>query len=225
LFDNQKPNNERKKTMRRKSITIAFATIVLAWAMNLSVLAQDKGTDSGKTTESVNVGSFSVDVPTDWKKFTAQESAVFEREYRQQSREIYQHYAGGDDPSKSVHVAAYHTPGNNGSFVIVSMSLPAQADLMPMLKEQIEPKMKYGIQQGFIKKYLGMVSVDRAPLTGFYTKAIGSSGDIQVSGGLEHSKKKNTILQLTLLAPDEWKEEAAVAVLEKVLASVKLRND
>jgi hypothetical protein len=211
--------------MKGQSIAIVIITIILVGVMNFSALAQDKGTESGKITESVMVSSFSVDVPADWKKFTAQEAAIFEQQFQQQSREIYQHFAGGDNPSKSVHVAAYHTPGNNGSFVIVSMSLPAQADLMPMLKEQIEPKMKYGIKQGFIKKYLGMASVDRAPLTGFYTKAIGSNGNIMVSGGLEHSKKKNTIVQLTLLAPDEWKEEAAVAVLEKVLASVKLRNE
>jgi hypothetical protein len=211
--------------MKRKSVAIAICTIALAGVsavMNLSIFAQEKASDSVKTTKTVNVGSFSVNVPTDWKKFTAQESIIFERQYRQQSREIYKHFSGGDDPSSSVHVKAYHTPGNNGSFVIVSMSLPAQAELMPMLKKQIEPKMKYGIQQGFIKKYLGMVSIDRAPLTGFYTMVIGKSGNVEVLGGIEHSSKKNTIVQLTLLAPNEWKEDIAVAALEKLLVSVQL---
>jgi hypothetical protein len=208
-----------------KTTSIAIITISLMAGISMSLQAQVAAPSPAKASESISVGDFSITVPPDWKKFTAQEAATFEREYQQQSREIYQQFAGSDDPTKSVRGAAYHTPGKNGSFVIVAMSLPPQANLMPMLKEQIEPKMQYGIQQGFIKKYLGMVSVDRAPLTGFYTKAIGRSGNVEVSGGLEHSMKKNTIVQLTLLAPDEWKEAAAVAALEKVLASVKLKGE
>ena len=208
-----------------KNPSVAIATIAMLGCIILS--CQEKKSESADTgkTQSVTVGGFSIEVPSDWKRFTAQESATFDRQYRQQSREVYQHFAGADDPSSKVAVAAYHTPGKNGYFVIVSMSLPPQANLMPMLKQQIEPKMQYGIQQGFIKKYLGMVSVDKEPLTGFYTKAIGRSGNIAVSGGLEHSKKKNTIVQLTLLAPDEWKEDAAVKALEKLLASVKLKGE
>ena len=208
-----------------KTTSVAIITIALMAGIGMSVQAQVAAPSPAKASESVTVGDFSITVPTDWKRFTAREAASFERQYQQQSREIYQHFAGSDDPTKSVRVAAYHTPGTNGSFVIVAMSLPPQANLMPMLKEQVEPKMQYGIQQGFIKKYLGMVSVDRAPLTGFYTKAIGRSGNVEVSGGLEHSKKKNTIVQLTLLAPNEWKEDAAVAALETVLASVKLKDE
>ncbi len=230
-FDNHQPNNERKKTMKIKSIAIAIATIALAGAMHLSVLAQDKSTDSVKTTESVNVGSFSVDVPTDWKKFTAQESAIFERQYRQQSRDIYEHFAGGDDPSKSVHVAAYHTPGNNGSFVIVSMSLPAQADLMPMLKEQIEPKMKYGIQQGFIKKYLGIIKKEHNTLV-----TISKRGKYQIDTGLldqitlTTKNRRNIKYDLKdkypRISTDELQEcrESAVSTYKSYLELSKIQN-
>lgn len=208
-----------------KTTLIAFAIVALSAAMNMSVLAQVNSTDTAQATEHVNVGSFLIYVPIEWKIFSDQDVATFERQYRLQSSDIYQHFAGRDDPSKSVHVAAYHTPGKNGSFVIVSMSLPAQADLIPMLIQQIEQKMQYGIQQGFIKKYLGMASIDRPPLSGFYTKAIGMRGNVEVSGGLEHSNKRNTIIQLTLLAPNDWNEETAVSVMEKVLASVILKGE
>jgi hypothetical protein len=208
-----------------KTTTVAIVTIALTAGINLSVQAQEVVPSAAMASESVAVGDFSISVPTEWRKFTAQEAAIFERQYQQQSREIYRNFAGSDDPTKSVRVAAYHTSGKNGSFVIVVMSLPPQANLMPMLQKQIEPKMQYGIQQGFIKKYLGMVSVDSAPITGFYTKAVGRSGNVQVSGGVEHSRKKHTIVQLTLLAPVEWNEDAAVAALEKVLASLKLKAE
>lgn len=205
-----------------KTTTLAIVTIALTAGINLSAQAQKAVSASATGSASVTVGDFSITIPAEWKKFTTREAAIFARQYQQQSREIYKNFAGTDDPTKLVRVAAYHTPGKNGSFVIVVMSLPPQANLMPTLREQIEPKMRYGIQQGFIKKYIGMVAVDRAPLSGFYTKAIGRSGNIQVAGGVEHSMKKHTIVQLTLLAPVEWAEDAAVAALEKVLASLKL---
>lgn len=206
--------------MKQKQAAIFVIAITLAAGSCMPTWAEEKASSS--PTPGAVVGDFSISVPKDWTSFKAQEAANFEQQYQQQSRDIYQHFAGKDDPTKSVRVTAFHTPGKNGIFVIVVMSLPAQANLIPMLKEQIQPKMQYGIQQGIISKYIGIVPVRKDQLTGFYTKAIGRNGNIQVSGGLEHSRKKSTIVQLTLLAPDGWSEDTAVSALDKILASMKL---
>ena len=137
--------------MKHMLIAVAAVTIALAPVGSKPVSAQPEVSDA--PIRSAVVADFSISVPNDWTNFTTQEAATFEKQYQLQSREVYQHFAGKDDSTKSVKVAAYHTPGKNGAFVIVAMSLPAQANLMPMLQEQVQPKMQYGIQQGFIRRY------------------------------------------------------------------------
>ena len=68
-----------------------------------------------------------------------------------------------------------------------------------------------------------LVPVDEKHLSGFYIKCIGSNGEVQRSGALEHKKLKNTLVQLTLLCPQAWDELKATTALASVLDSVKLR--
>ena len=174
--------------------------------------------------QKVLVGSFSIDIPKKWTEFSAGDAAVLRREYLKQIRQIYQHYSGSDDSSKSVDIAAFHISNGEGFFAIVSFSVPPQSNLIQILKSQVGDKMNYGIQQGFIRQYLGLVPVDKAPLAGFYTKTIGRNGNIEASGALEHNDLKNTILQLTLSAPMDWDEKKGSTALELVLKSVTLKK-
>ena len=173
-------------------------------------------------TQKISVGSFSLEVPKRWVGFNTSEAEVLRREYLKQSKQIYQQYSGSGDSSKSVDIAAYQISNGEGNFAIVSLSVPPQSNLIEVLKSQVDDKMIYGIQQGFIREYLGLVPVDKSPLVGFYTKAIGKNGNFEVSVGLEHNDLKNSILQLTLSAPKDWDEKKATTALELVLKSVTL---
>ena len=181
---------------------------------------------AGPNEDSLNiiVGAFTVKVPTDWTSFNASEATDLRRQYMAQSKEIYRQFSGSDDPSKSVDVAAFHISNDPGSFVIVSFTVPPQSNLITLLKSQVEDKMAWGVREGYIRKYLGLVPIDDEQFSGFYTKAIGNSGGLEVSGGVEHKKLKNTIIQLTLLCPKAWDEVKAENTLSSILKSVMLRE-
>lgn len=59
-------------------------------------------------------------------------------------------------------------------------------------------------------------------MSGFYIKNIGRSGNVEVAGGLEHKKLKNTLIQLTLICPKTWDIEKAVKTLKPLLKSADL---
>lgn len=212
-----------KKHLRYK--TTAFALSALLAILSASpILAQGNKTNTPADARNVTVGSFTVKVPTDWKDFNASEAADLRRQYMEQSEEIYRQFSGSYDSSKSVDVVAFHISNDAGSFVIVSFTVPPHSDLITLLKSQIEDKMAWGVREGYIRKYLGIVPIDDEKFSGFYTKAIGTSGGIEVSGGLEHKKLKNTIIQLTLLCPKAWNEVKSTNTLSSVLKSVMLRE-
>jgi hypothetical protein len=172
----------------------------------------------------VIVGAFTVKVPSDWRSFSASESDKLRREYMAQREEIYRQYSGAPLPAKSVDIAAFHIGGDAGTFAIVSFTIPPQSDFVNLLKNQSEEKAKWGIQQGYIQKYLGLVPLDNKQFSGFYVKAIGTRGEVKISGGLEHKKLKSTLVQLTLFCPKAWDELKATNTLNSVLKSVKLRE-
>lgn len=173
----------------------------------------------------VTVGSFNVVVPTAWTAFASGEAASLRSQYLEQSKQIYQQFSGGGkDPAGDVNVAAYHIEGDDGAFIVVTFTIPPQSDLITLLKSQAREKADWGIQNGYIRKYLGLVSVDSENLSGFYTKMIGKNGNVEVSGGLEHKRLKNTIIQLTLLSPKAWDEAKATRTLESILKSVILKR-
>lgn len=176
-------------------------------------------------TRDVTVGAFTLKLPNDWRSFNASESDQLRRQYMSQSEEMYRQYsAGAPDPAKSVHIAAFHITSDAGTFAIVSFTIPPQSDLINLLKNQAEEKAKWGIQQGYIKKYLGIVSLDDKHYSGFYVKFIGTDGGVQVSGALAHKKLQNTLVQLTLLSPKAWDELKATNTLTSILETVKLRE-
>ena len=57
-------------------------------------------------------------------------------------------------------MAAFPIAGDAAAFAIVSFTIPPQSDLVNLLKNQAEEKANWGIQQGYIKKYLGLVQLD-----------------------------------------------------------------
>jgi hypothetical protein len=172
----------------------------------------------------VSVGAFTVDVPAYWKSFSAQESYEFKRQYTAQSEEIYRQYSGINDTTKSLDIAGFHISDDDGAFIIASFTVPPQSDLITLLKSQAADKAAWGVREGYIRKYLGLVSIDDEQFDGFYTKTVGKDGGIQVSAGLEHKKLKNTIVQLTLLCPKPWDEVKATDTLTTLLKSVTLKD-
>lgn len=177
------------------------------------------------STKKVAVGAFVVSVPTQWTAFGASEAATFRNGYVAQSKQVYQQYNGSrEGQPQSVAFAAFHIAGDDGAFVLASFAVPPQANLIKLLKSQVKDKMDFGVRQGYIQKYLGLVPVDDEQLSGFYTTAIGKDGNVQVAGGLEHKKLKNTVIQLTLLCPKSWAQVRAQATLTAILKSVSLKQ-
>ena len=212
-----------KKSLSIVRICLALSVLLsIFYASPLFVQARKPNTDVDA--KDITVGAFTVKIPSDWKSFSAKNSDQLRRQYMAQSEEIYRQYSGAPDPAKSVDIAAVHVGGGAGAFAIVSFTIPPQSDLVNLLKSQVEDKMKWGIQQGYIQKYLGLVPLDNNQFSGFYIKAIGTGGKVQITGVLEHKKLKNTLIQLTLLCPKVWDELKATSTLTSVLKSVKLRE-
>jgi hypothetical protein len=170
----------------------------------------------------VKVGAFTVKVPTEWSSFSPGDAAALQQQFQAQSEQIYRQYAGKDDPTRSVDIAAFHLAGEDGSFIVVSLTIPPQGNLMDVLKNEAKDKMDWGVQQGYIRKYLGLVPIDNEQFSGFYVRNIGKDGDYEVSGGLEHKKLKNTLIQLTLLCPQSWDQDKADKTLQSLLSSLTL---
>lgn len=213
-----------KKHLRFK--TTAFALSALLSILSASpIFAQGNKSNTPADARNVKVGAFMVQVPTDWKDFNASVMADLRLQYMDQSKEIYRQFSGSaDDPSKLVDVVAFHISNDAGTFAIVSITVPPQSDLITLLKSQVKDKMAWGVREGYIRKYLGVVPVDDERFSGFYTKAIGKSGGVEVTGGLEHKKLKNTIIQLMLFCPKAWDEVKAINTLSSVIKSVTLKE-
>ena len=159
-----------------------------------------------------------------WKDFSPSEVAIFRRQYIDQSSQIYRQFTGSDNPAKYVYIAVFHLLDGAGSFVIAAFTVPAQSDLVALLKSQARDKADYGIREGYIRKFLGLVPIDTHEFSGFYIKMIGKDGEVVVSGGLEHKRLKNTIIQLSLFCPSAWDEGKATNTLSALIESVKLKG-
>jgi hypothetical protein len=174
-------------------------------------------------TQSVRIGLFTIKTPSEWTDFSPGESATLQQFYIDQSKQVYQKFSKSTvDPSRLISIAAFHIEGNNGSFIAASFTVPPQSDLISLLKTQAKEKVDWGLRQGFIREYLGLVPVNDDQLSGFYIKTIGKTGNVEISGGLEHKMLKNTIIQLTLLSPHSWDQVAATNTLADILKSVTL---
>ena len=138
----------------------------------------------------VAIGAFTLTVPTGWARFSPGEAAALRQQYTEQSKQIYQQFSVGDDPARSVAIASFHIASDDGAFIVVAFTVPPQSDLINLLKSQAKEKADFGIRQGYIRKYPGLVPVNDDQFSGFYIKTIGKSGNVEVSGGLEHKKLK-----------------------------------
>lgn len=206
------------------TIPAVLIVLVLIATSGPPLLAQQPKTAAPPSSRPVTVGPFSLAVPAEWSPFDPTEAAELRRQYMVQSQEIYRQFAGADDPSKSVDLSAFHISGSAGSFILVAFSVPPTSDLIPLLKSQVGDKMAFGVREGYIRKYLGLVSVATNQLSGFYTKAIGNTGNLELAGGIEHKDLKNMVIQLTLLCPANWDEARATRALSSVLDSLVLRR-
>jgi hypothetical protein len=211
-----------RKNASKLGFFASFMAVVLLGLVVGIVYNAESSEKTQKPGKKITVGDFSLSVPTDWKNFSSGESDSLRRQFLAQQKEIFKQFDGSDIPSKTLNVAAFHLSGNAGSFVVVISSIPPQSNLIKTLRNEVDEKMSWGVREGFIRKYLGVVSVDNEKVSGFYTKAIGKEGNVQVSGGLEPKNKKNTIIQLTLLCPKNWNEAKATSTLSSILESVNL---
>lgn len=216
-------------------IIIVFAiSVLLAIPPAQTFYGQDNKTNITPTisasaeqktdTRTVIFGEFTVKVPNDWQSFNEQDMAFLRRQFVAQSEEIYRQYSGTSDPSKLVYIIAFHTSNDSGSFLTVSFTVPSQSNLIGLLKSQIKDKIAWGVREGHIRKYLGLISVDNEQFSGFYIKAIGNSGELEISGGIEHKKIKNKIIQFTLLCPKTWDEAKGISTFSSVLNSLTLKE-
>jgi hypothetical protein len=210
-----------KNRLRYNSTAITLGAL-LAILLASSVFGQ--GDKTTADVHNVTVGAFTVKVPTGWRSFSASESELLRRQFMAQSEQIYRQYSNAKDPAGSVDIAAFHIAGDEGAFIIVSFTVPPQSDLINLLRSQAKDKMEWGIRQGYVKKDLGFVPLDYEQLSGFCIKALGNDGAVQISGGMEHNKLKNTLVQLTLLCPKAWDELKATDTLTPILKSVTLRE-
>jgi hypothetical protein len=174
--------------------------------------------------QNTQFGSFRVTIPKTWVPFAPSEIEPLRRQYMRQSEDIYRQYSGAKDPTETLDLIAYHIDGNSGTFVMVVFDVPPQADLLSELKGEAPEKASWGIKNGYIRKYLGLTSIDGDSFSGFYIIAVGNHGELQISGGLQPKRAKNTILQLTLLSPVGWDQTTVANLLGAILGSVTLTS-
>jgi hypothetical protein len=197
--------------------------IINAMPMKMMISAtQQSVTDAPLAAKKlVSLGGFNVLIPAGWTEFSRSDAKMLRDTFDEQSKAIYESYSGASDATRTVDIVAFHID-ENATFSMVVMSVPPQANLIRTLKEEAPEKAAWGVREGYIKRYLGLVPVEYGALAGFYTKAVGNSGSIELSGGLEHSARKNTLIQLTLLTPQIWNMDKASQVLTELMRSVKL---
>ena len=212
-----------KRTLRYKTHTLSLGAL-LAILSAAPLIALSGEASLTANARNIDVGTFTANVPAEWESFNEADAADLRSQYMVQSKEIYHQFSGSDDPSKSFDIEAFHINKDDGSFVIVSFTVPPQSDLISLLISQVKEKMAWGIREGYIRKYLGIVPVDNEQFSGFYTKVIGKNGGVQVSGALEHNELKDTVIQLTLLCPKTWDETKAANSLTSILQSVTLKE-
>ena len=217
--------------MRCLSALAALAVVFGCVACNPKAAPSPGAASSGGENKSAatgsardaKVGPFTVKVPADWPEFSPAEASSLRRQFDEQRSQIHRQYSGGrDDPSGSVDLAVFHIPPDQGAFILVSVTVPPQADLVNVLKSQAQEKADWGVAHGYIRKYLGLVPIDDDQFSGFIIKTVGKEGDIEVTGGLEHKKLKNTLVQLTLISPKSWDQDKAEKTLAEVLKSLAL---
>jgi hypothetical protein len=193
------------------------------------VLVSGAGTTSGQNgegkaatsdTRTARLGEFRVKIPAMWVRLGESEEANFRRQFRAQQKQIFQEFSSEDNPSSPIDIAAFQLERGDGHFVIASFKIPPLSDLIGLLMSQVKAKMDFGVQHGYIDKYLGLARVDYDELSGFYTKAIGAGGSVEVSGGLVHKTLKDRVIQFTLLCPRAWSQDKATNTLTAILKSV-----
>ncbi|WP_395745381.1 hypothetical protein [Prosthecobacter sp.] len=205
--------------------TLAACLLLAAGAAH-SQEKKDPPDSAAGEVKTVMLAKFALKVPSAWPAFSSADTIALRSQFLVQSKQIYQQYSGSaDDPAKSVDVAAFHLEPDDGVLIAVALSIPPQADLINTLRREAGQKAEWGVQQGYIRQYLGLVAVDDGELSGFYIKSIGKGGGVEVSGGLEHKKLKNTLIQLTLIAPKSWDMEKAVSTLKPLLKSIRLPGE
>lgn len=220
---------ERRTVVKRRLMNkfAAFALSALLAISPASLLFAQSGskTNTSEGTLDGTVGVFTVKVPSAWRRFSTSESEQLQRQVVVQNKEIYRQYFGvTKDPAIAVNIDAFNIEGNAGSFAIVSFTIPPQSDHINVLRNQAEEKAKWGVEQGYIHKFLDLVPIDDEQFSGFYIKTIGRNGEVQVSGVLEHKRLKNTLIQLTLLCPKAWDEGKATSTLSSVLKTLMLKE-
>lgn len=170
----------------------------------------------------ITVGDFTFQIPIDWKRFNADESAILRNQFVKQSKEIYRDYYDAEDPTDTVKVMGFYISGKAGNFVLNTMIVPPHSDSMKDLQSQIEDKMKWGIKEGFIRKYLGESAFNFEHVSGFYVKSIDPKGNLLVGGFLKHKEKDRPLFQLTLSCLKTWDEKRATNILIDILKSFDL---
>jgi hypothetical protein len=204
-------------------LAYVLAVVGLLICLSDRVPGQTQATTAVVGTKDVSFGAFNVKLPREWENFRAGEASGLRQQYLAQSKQIFRQFSGGrDNPNGPIGIAAFHIAGDDSAFILVSFAVPPQADLINLLKSQVKQKMDFGIRQGFVREYVGLVPIDDERFSGFYTKAIGKSGNVEVAGGLESKQLRNTVIQLTLLSPKAWDMDRATGTLAAILRSVSI---
>lgn len=178
--------------------------------------------DSGY--KEVQVGVFQISIPIDWKNFNETEIKIFEEQYSIQSEEIYRQYSGSPDPTNSIDVVGYHIESSSSSLIVTSFYVPDESDIIKTLLSEVEDKMEWGLDQGYIKKYLGTETITNKFFNGFYTRVIDPDGAIILSGGGTCDNNEDIIIQVTLISPTSWDISESEKIFNKIISSITVRE-
>jgi hypothetical protein len=172
---------------------------------------------SAADTKSINVGRFILNVPAAWDEFTPEEQNALNTQYQEQQREIYRQYSGHADTAEPVNIVAFHA-GRSATFVAAVLHVPVTANLIADLEKQAPDKVKFGIQQGFIRSASAVKPVNRAGFDGFYFDSESTDGTHDFSGGLASLDHKTEIVQLTMLRAGNYAD--TTRLFESIINSV-----
>jgi hypothetical protein len=174
---------------------------------------------AGRVTVAV-IGGYQLKVPDGWTRLGQAEELNFQIQFRAQQIELASKYSADRSPSPPVDVAAFRFDNDKGHFVAASFRVHPDPSLIGQLRSEVKAKMDFGVEHGYISRYLGAVTIDNANFSGFYTRAIGKAGDVQLSGGIVNKGLKDNLIQLTLLCPRDWNAKKATDTLSAILNSI-----
>jgi hypothetical protein len=168
----------------------------------------------------VALGGLVFDIPAEWRLLPAEESRALAAMFGEQLQKLDRDYDGELAEPAQMEMIVFQT-SSGGRFEAVRMQLAVTANLMATLRAEVPEKVRWGIDQGLIKRASAMTSVARDGFEGFQMEMESPSGEQRWIGGLTHSRLGGEVIQFQITAAPQ---ENLAETFGRVLDSARLAD-